>query len=63
MRQKVKFYYYSREIKGMVTLGNVMAKIMAGKVMSTSKVSDILYTTFHKVHNYALFYLYIYLHF
>jgi len=36
-------------IKGMITLGNVMAKIMAGKVMSDSYVSDILYTTFSKI--------------
>lgn len=33
----------------MVTLGNIMSKIMGGKAMSTSYVSDILYTEFYKV--------------
>ncbi|KFM60452.1 Cystathionine beta-synthase, partial [Stegodyphus mimosarum] len=39
----------SGEIKGMITLGNIMAKIMAGNLMTTSLVSDILYTKFHKI--------------
>lgn len=37
------------DIKGMITLGNLMAKIMAGKVMYTALVSEVLYTTFHKI--------------
>uniref|UniRef100_A0A2L2Y4G7 Cystathionine beta-synthase n=1 Tax=Parasteatoda tepidariorum TaxID=114398 RepID=A0A2L2Y4G7_PARTP len=37
------------EIKGMVTLGNLMAKIVAGKVLSSALVSEVLYTTFNKI--------------
>ncbi|XP_055935370.1 cystathionine beta-synthase-like isoform X1 [Argiope bruennichi] len=37
------------EILGVITLGNLMAKIMAGKVVSTAVVSEVLYTTFHKI--------------
>ncbi|XP_015905542.1 cystathionine beta-synthase [Parasteatoda tepidariorum] len=37
------------EIKGMVTLGNLMAKIVAGKVLSSALVSEVLYTTLNKI--------------
>ncbi|PRD31464.1 UNVERIFIED_CONTAM: Cystathionine beta-synthase [Trichonephila clavipes] len=36
-------------VKGVITLGNLMSKIMAGKVVSTALVSDVLYTTFHQI--------------
>ncbi|GFT96863.1 cystathionine beta-synthase [Nephila pilipes] len=36
-------------IKGVIALGNLMSKIMAGKVVSTALVSDVLYTTFHQI--------------
>ncbi|XP_022257528.1 cystathionine beta-synthase-like isoform X2 [Limulus polyphemus] len=36
-------------VKGMVTLGNLMAKILAGKVTGTARVSEVLYTQFFKI--------------
>ncbi|XP_076325336.1 cystathionine beta-synthase isoform X2 [Tachypleus tridentatus] len=36
-------------VKGMVTLGNLMAKILAGKVTGTAQVSEVLYTQFFKI--------------
>lgn len=36
-------------IKGMITLGSMMAKILAGKVIATAPVSEILYNKFDKI--------------
>ncbi|KAG8182617.1 hypothetical protein JTE90_009980 [Oedothorax gibbosus] len=37
------------EIKGMISFGNLTAKINAGKVTSSALVSDVLYPIFHKI--------------
>ncbi|CAG0901228.1 unnamed protein product [Darwinula stevensoni] len=37
------------EVKGMVTLGNLMAKLLAGKVEPQSPVAEVLYKQFHKI--------------
>ncbi|XP_067122922.1 cystathionine beta-synthase-like isoform X2 [Centruroides vittatus] len=36
-------------IKGMITLGSMMAKILAGKVIATAPVSEIIYNQFDKI--------------
>ena len=42
-------YYLSRYVLGMVTLGNLMGKMVKGKITPESKVSDSIYGQFKKV--------------
>jgi len=45
---KVFFFSY-RAVIGMVTLGNLMQKMVSGKLTPESPVQEALYKNFHKV--------------
>ena len=44
-----KFSVFSSAVIGMVTLGNLMQKMVSGKLTPHSPVKEALYTNFHKV--------------
>ena len=43
------FYFFCRFVLGMITLGNLMAQIVGGKVTPESPVSQCIYRKFKKV--------------
>lgn len=52
MQLNVPCISLSREVLGMVTLGNLMSKMLANLLSPLSPVSKVLYTQFKKVYIY-----------
>lgn len=47
----ILFLFFSRVILGMVTLGNMLSSLLAGKVQPSDEVSKVIYKQFKQVSN------------
>lgn len=51
----ILFLLFSRVILGMVTLGNMLSSLLAGKVQPSDEVSKVIYKQFKQVSNNSTF--------